>query len=175
MKRIYVCMTLAAAVLLTGCGDREVKSGTAPAEIPPVFVEQAVDGTPTPIPEARTAFKPGDDVLLTGLVMGVRHPFVDGRAVFVLGDEETLTPCDAMPTDHCPTPWDACCDPKEILTEGTATIQVLDESGKPAHISLKGVNGLSELSRVTVTGVVADNATPEAFIVNASAIHIGVR
>jgi hypothetical protein len=175
MKATTVITLTASLALLFGCGKRDKDAPVSSAEIPPAFVEQAINGTPTPIPQARTAFKPGDNVLLSGLVMGVLNPFVEGRAVFVLGDEATITPCDAMPTDHCPTPWDACCDPKQVLAEGTATIQVLDDNGKPAHISLKGMNGLSELSRVTVSGVVAENSTPEAFIVNASAIHIGVR
>jgi len=107
--------------------------------------------------------------------MGTPSPFVEGRAVFVLGDEATITPCDAMAADHCPKPWDACCDPADIRMKGTATIQVIDESGRPVKAGLKGVNGLSELSRVTVTGTVAPHSSQMAFIVNADAIHIGVR
>ena len=52
---------------------------------------------------------------------------------------------------------------------------MVGDDGKPLHTGLEGVNGLNNLSRVTVAGIVADNSSPEAFIVNASAIHIGVR
>lgn len=174
MKKRYGVLVGMGLAVLVGCGESDKK--TAAADVPPVFVEQAIDGTATPITEARTQFKPGDEVTLTGLVMGVPNPFVEGRAVFVLGDEATITPCDAMgDDDHCQIPWDACCDPKEVRSAGTAAIQVLDESGKPARVGLKGVNGLAELSRVTVSGTVAPNSSADAFIVNATAIHIGER
>ena len=93
----------------------------------------------------------------------------------MLGDEATLVPCDLKGDDHCPMPWDNCCDPSELKSAGTATIQVLDDNGKPARTGIKGVQGLKELSRVTVSGKVAKNSTPEAFIVNADAIHVGIR
>lgn len=174
MKKSYVVTLSAVLAVLVGCGGSEEEVSTA--DVPPVFVEDAIAGTPTPIPAARGQFKPGDEVTLTGLVMGVKDPFVKGRAVFVLGDEATITPCDRMgDDDHCATPWDACCDANTIRSAGTAAIQVLDESGRPAKVGLKGVHGLSELSRVTVSGVVAPNSTPAAFVVNATAIHIGVR
>jgi len=169
-KSIFV---MAAMAVLSGCG-KQTQEKQAAVEVPPEFVAQAIEGTPVPIPEART-LKAGEKVVLTGLVMGIPHPFVEGRAVFVLGDEGTLNPCDLKGDDHCPTPWDVCCDPPELKAAGTATIQVVDDSGKPLRTGLKGVNGLKELSRVTVAGTVAPNSSPEAFIVNADAIHIGVR
>jgi hypothetical protein len=107
--------------------------------------------------------------------MGVPVPFVESRAAFVLGDENTLTPCDLKAMDKCKTPWDACCDPAPVRQAGTATIQILDANGKPVRSGLKGFNGLKELSRVTVSGVVADNSSPESFIVNATAVFIGER
>ncbi|QBG46032.1 hypothetical protein EGM51_00865 [Verrucomicrobia bacterium S94] len=175
MKKMMTMGMLAAVVLLAGCGKKDAVVQTAKADLPPVFVSEPIAGTPVPIPEARKA-EPGDEIVLTGLVMGVPNPFVEGRAVFVLGDEGTVTPCDAMgDDDHCPTPWDACCDPAELKQAGTAAIQVVGENGRPVKTGLKGVSGLKELSRVTVSGTVAQNSTPDAFIVNASAIHVGVR
>lgn len=178
MKNRVSIILATVLALLSGCGKpAEIINDAESAQLSSVFVEQ-ISGNPTPVPEARNTFKPGEKVVLTGLIMGVAHPFVEGRAVFVLGDEETITPCDDMDDkadDHCETPWDACCDPADIRANGTVTIQILDDSGKPAHAGLKGVNGLNELSRVTVSGTVAKNSMPEAFIVNATSIHIGVR
>jgi hypothetical protein len=177
MKKTCLTALVGALALLAGCGKPAEKRNTTSVEVPPVFVEQITEETPVPIPLARNTKKPGDEVVLTGLIMGVLHPFVEGRAVFVLGDEATITPCDAMDKDpdHCATPWDACCDPKEIRANGTVTIQILNENDSPARFGLKGIKGLGELSRVTVAGTVAENSTSEAFIVNASAIHIGER
>ena len=174
MKKI-IFTTLTGLTLLAGCSKQEDKPQPPSVEIPPVFVITEIQGAPTAIPEARTSFAAGDEVILTGLIMGVNHPFVEGRAAFVLGDEATLTPCDLKTSDKCKMPWDACCDPAAVRMAGTATIQVLDENGKLIRTGLKGINGLTELSRVTVAGTVAPNSTTEAFIVNARAIHIGVR
>lgn len=175
MKKGTLIPVVTAIALLTGCGKQAEKNAAADVEIPPVFVEESISGNPVPIPEARTKFKAGDEVVLTGLIMGVPHPFVEGRGVFVLGDEGTLTPCDLKEGDACRMPWDVCCDPAAVRTAGTATIQVMDADGKVLRTDLKGVNGLSELSRVTVLGTVAANSSPQAFIVNATEIHIGVR
>ncbi len=168
-------LTLAAMAVLSGCGKQTETKEASAVDVPPVFVLQPIDGTPVPIPEARTQFKAGEKVILTGLIMGVPHPFVEGRAVFVLGDEGSLVPCDMKGDDHCPAPWDNCCDPGDVKAAGTVTVQVLGDDGKPLRTGLKGVNGLAELSRVTVAGTVAPNSSPEAFIINADAIHIGVR
>jgi hypothetical protein len=175
MKKLVTISLLAGVVCLAGCGKQEQGSENVDVEIPAVFVEVPITGNPVAIPEARTAYGAGDEVVLSGLIMGVPHPFVDGRGVFVLGDEATITPCDLNPTDSCAMPWDACCDPSDVRLAGTATIQVLGADDKPLRTGLKGVNGLAELSRVTLTGTVAANSTPEAFIVNATAIHIGGR
>lgn len=172
---VLTIVSLNVTFMLSGCGDRPEQPAASGVDIPNVFVEQKPEGPPVPIPEARTQFQPGDEVLLTGLIMGVPDPFVDGRAVFVLGDEATITPCDLKGDDHCSKPWDACCDPAEIRMNGTATIQVIDETGRPVKAGLKGVNGLSELNRVTVAGTVAPNSSSLAFVVNADAIHVGVR
>ena len=65
--------------------------------------------------------------------------------------------------------------PPACAPVGTVTVQVLGNDGKPVRTGLKGINGLAELSRVTVAGTVAKNSSPEAFVVNASAIHVGIR
>ncbi len=169
-KEIIAVMILGG--LIVGCSDKIEKPMVAVAPTPDVFVAAPLTGTPTPIPQARNEFKPGEEILLQGAVVGVLKPFVDGRAVFVLGDEGTITPCNAMDEDHCRTPWDACCDPREVRAAGTATIQVLGDNGKVLTHGLKGVGGLRELSRVTVRGVVAPMSSAQAFVVNATAIHV---
>ena len=173
MKKTWIAV-IAGTALLLGC-EKQTEEKQAAVELPPIFVAQPIIAPPTPIPEARKQFKPGDTVILTGLIMGVPNPFVEGRAAFVLGDEATITPCDAIDDDHCSMPWDACCDPAEIRMNGTATIQVVDENGRPLKTGLKGINGLRELSRVTVSGTVAPNSSELSFLVNADAVYIGIR
>mgnify|MGYP006138360095 CR=1 FL=1 len=56
--------------------------------------------------------------------------------------DAAVTTCDKMPGDSCKTPWDACCEPRESLQANTATIQIVDASGKPLKTGLRGVNGI---------------------------------
>lgn len=121
---------------------------------------------------ARDTAEPGAEITLKGLVMGRMKPFVDGRAAFVLGDDEILTPCNQKPDDECETPWDVCCDTSDAKRKGTATIQIVGDDGRVLAEPLRGAHGLAELSEVTVQGRVAEGSTADALIVNATAIHV---
>ncbi len=169
MKKILAMCVLAAFVV--GCGEKAPEQATASVPPPPQFVTVAPGGEAKPIPEARN-LDPGSEVVLRGRVMGVREPFVKERALFVLGDEGTITSCNAMPEDHCSTPWDACCDPVTVRSAGTASIQLLGKDGNLLPMGLKGVGGLKELSKVTVAGKVAPGSTAESFVVIASAVFV---
>ena len=167
---------LAIAVLaLASCGKKESTAAveTAPpaAAFDAYFTDQPI-ADPQAIHVARTNAKPGDEIVIQGLIMGRGKVFVDGRASFLLGDREKLTPCNAIPGDECETPWDACCDSKEAKLEGIASIQIVDAEGRVLSGGLKGVKGLKELSSVTVSGTVDRSSTPESLVVNAKVIHV---
>jgi hypothetical protein len=174
MKMLRLTSCTAALILLASCGETEV------AETPPKPQAASLDSWFTAdapadaaaIHVARETAKPGDEITLKGLVMGRMKPFVDGRAAFVLGDDEILTPCNRKPDDECDTPWDVCCDSAADKLKGTATIQITGDDGRVLDGSLRGVHGLTELSAVTVRGLVAEGSSPEALIVNATAIHV---
>ena len=120
----------------------------------------------------RKTAKPGDKLLIKGRVMGSVSPFVEGRAAFVLGDEELLTACSDKGDDDCKTPWDTCCDKKEDFRDGTATIQVVDADGRVLKEGVEGVEGLEKLSRVVIEGVVAEGSGPENLVINATGIQV---
>lgn len=122
------------------------------------------------VTEARN-LEPGDSVVVTGVIGGVMHPFTEGFATFVLGDDAIVF-CNEMGDDHCATPWDACCEDRDVLAKSRAMVQVLDADGTPLAQGLRQVNGLVELSKVTVIGVVAEQSTQENLIINAAQIHV---
>ena len=127
---------------------------------------------PVPIPELRRTAQPGDEVIFEAKVMGTKTPFVENRALFVVGDEGTLTSCDIHHADSCETPWDNCCDTPDALRAGTASIQVVDDDGNVLRHGIKGIAGLRELRRLRIAGTVAADATEAAFIINAKTIQI---
>lgn len=167
------------AIALTALVSCEKHESTATTPTAPntsaleAYFTEAPIADPQAIHIARATAKPGDAIILKGLIMGREKVFVDGRASFLLGDREKLTPCNEMPDDECPTPWDACCDSKEAKRVGIASIQIVDADGRVLTGGLKGVKGLKELSAVTVSGTVAESSTEENLIVNAKSIHVG--
>lgn len=167
---------LAIAVLaLASCGKKETAAAveTAPpsAAFDSYFSDQPI-AEPQAIHVARNGAKPGDEIIIKGLIMGREKVFVDGRASFLLGDREKLTPCNEKGGDDCQTPWDACCDSKEAKREGIASIQITDADGRVLSGGLKGVKGLKELSAVTISGTVDQSTTLENLVVNAKIIHV---
>jgi len=123
---------------------------------------------------ALTTAKPGETITISGEIMGSSNPFIDGRAMLVLGDPTKLTPCNRMPGDACETPWDTCCDDPDVVASSIATIQILDEDGSPLKIGLKGLQGIKELSFLTITGTVAEGSNEKNLLVNATGIHVAV-
>ena len=175
MKNIAIISTIL-AVSLSACKESQSTS-TAEITTPDQALQKYFTEDEIPAGESisviRGKAKPGDEISLNGLVMGREKVFVDGRASFVLGDPTTITPCNKMgEDDHCATPWDACCDSKEALRNGIASIQIVGEDGRVLTGNIKGTQGLKELSSVTVKGKVAPQSSPDAFIVNATEIHV---
>ena len=168
MKRLLLLPVL----LLSACEKPATETtATAPAIPLDSYFATEAPASPQEIHVIRTTAKPGDQVTVSGIVMGREKPFVEGRAAFILGDPTKMTPCNKMPDDHCKTPWDACCDTPEVKREGSATIQIVD-NGRVIKQDLKGVHGLKELSTVTLTGTVDKASTAEALIINASQLHV---
>jgi hypothetical protein len=177
MKMKTTCLILATAALLASCGKKEV-SLTAPTVSAPSTALSAVlaaapTGEPKSIHLIRTTAKPGDEITISGKIMGNEKPFVEGRAAFILGDPEVLTPCNENPGDGCTTPWDTCCDSPEDKKRGTATIQIVGADGRVLKESLEGIGGLANLATVTVTGKVAEGSSADLLIIDAQAIRSG--
>ena len=120
--------------------------------------------------DAKAAAKRGDRITFTARIGGRAAPFVKDRALCTIIDTR-LRSCDEIPGDTCPKPWDYCCEPKESLKANVATMQVVGADGKPLKIAIEGANGLKPLSRITVTGTVAEVADG-MLVVNADGIFI---
>ncbi len=175
MKLTHTLTLPLLAALIVSCG-RETTTKVRidePAEssLTSVFVPSISDEAQA-IHVARQSAKPGDTIVLKGQVMGASEPFVDGRAAFILGDREKLTPCNERPGDSCKTPWDNCCDTKEAFQSGTATIQVIGDDGRVLKQGIEGVQQLQKLSKLLVRGEVAETSTAGNLVINATAIQI---
>ena len=176
MKTTTLLLLPAVCLCLANCENKPAATTAAATQasttdLDSFFVANA-PASPGEIHIVRNTAKPGDAVTLTGLIMGRDTPFVEGRAAFILGDRSVITPCNAVPGDNCETPWDACCDTPEAKQRATATVQLVGPDGRVLKQGLKGVKGLTELSTVTLTGTVDKASTPQAFIINATQLHV---
>src|SRR5687767_4576290 len=136
--------------MLASCKKGEAVTTTAPASSAPSAELSKVLANPPAgqaqaIHTVRTTSKPGDEITISGKIMGADSPFVAGRAAFILGDPELLTPCNEMPGDTCETPWDVCCETSDEKKQGTATIQVVGSDGRVLKENLEGTGGLAKL------------------------------
>lgn len=177
MKPIATLSAILVGLSLCACKESKTTATSAEAVAPDPVLEKFFTAEAIPdaqaIHTARTTAKPGDRISLKGSLIGREKIFVDGRASFILGDPEKLTSCDKMEEeDHCETPWDACCDSKEVKKIGIAAIQILGDDGRVLSGNLKGTKGMKELSSITLTGTVAENSTADNLIINATKIHV---
>ncbi len=101
-----------------------------------------------PVGEARKTAKTDEAITLVGLIGGSSAPFVDGMAAFTIVDAK-VPYCAA--DEGCPTPWDYCCQTNAVK-DNIATVQIVDESGKPVLSDARKLLNVKELSTVTVQG-----------------------
>ncbi len=162
--------------LLASCKEKSdpptVTNLKEPSAALAAVLASAPIGEPKSILLTRSSAKPGDEVTLHGRILGNAKPFVEGRAVFMLGDPKVLTACSDVPGDKCETPWDACCDSPEDKKRATATIQIIGADGRVLKEAIEGVGGLENLAAVSVTGKVADGSSADLMLVNATAIRV---
>ncbi len=177
MKMKSACLAIASAALFASCEKKEITAATPTASAPSAALSAVLAASPTGEPKSihliRATAKPGDQITVSGKIMGNEKPFVDGRSAFILGDPEVLTACNEDPADKCTTPWDVCCDSPEDKNRGIATIQIVGADGRVLKESVEGVGGLANLAAVTVTGKVAEGSSADLLIINAQAIRSG--
>ena len=164
-------------LLLSACNPSKKSGADTPdpsnSDLSAVLLESAPPDALT-VTEARKNPKPGIEVTISGKVMGKMDPFVDGRALLTLGDPAKLTTCDLIPGDSCETPWDVCCDDPDLIKESIATVQVVDDQGRPLKAGLKGLGGMKELSSLVIKGTVAEGSNADNLLINATGIHVAM-
>jgi hypothetical protein len=181
-------MTLAMAFsMVAGCGDASPNadhadleargaetspssSTTANAQVPDGFFLEVAPAGAVPLRDAKNSASVGDRVVLEARIGGRAEPFTESAAVFLIADP-SLPNCAELHGDGCPTPWDYCCEPKDSLMKNLATVQIVDDAGRPLRGSVRGVHGLDPLARIIVVGTVRASDGP-TFVIDASEIHV---
>ncbi len=113
--------------------------------------------------EARKTAQEGKPIVIRGRIGGAAKPIADKYAMFLVTDLSL-----ALCKDGCA---DFCQFPKEQLMSNIATVQVVDNSGKPLKVSIEGISGLKPLTEVVIQGTVAKRDN-NFLIVNAQNIFV---
>lgn len=171
----YSILALGSILTLASCSDEKDTSNPSKSAESTNLSALIITEEPTnaiDIADLRKSAKSGDQVTFSGDILGSEKVFIENRAVMILGDPKKLTACNLNPDDECETPWDVCCDDKEIKKASIVTVQAVDKDGKPLKEGFKGLSGMKELSSLVVTGTVADGSTDANMLVNAIGIFV---
>ncbi len=167
-----------ATLFLSACSgpDGEATQSTDTALSEPaasdLFLETAPESA-QPIASLVQTAQPGDSVTVSGQIGGTTEPFGEGYALFMLADESLVFCNEMSDEDHCPTPWDACCEDPDKLRNSRAMIQIVDEAGEVRTGSLKGDTRLRELDSIVLSGTVIRSQEDGGLVINARKLYRG--
>ncbi|NBD37040.1 MAG: hypothetical protein GVY10_00530 [Verrucomicrobia bacterium] len=172
---LLTAATVLAAALLAGCGKEAASSAesetVAHTAASALLLDEAPDDAPG-IHEAVQNAAPGETIVATGRIGGVMEPLSEDYAGFVLTDERVWF-CDEGEDDHCPTPWDACCEDPDKLAASRFFVQFSGENGEPLLLNLREELGLAENQQVLVRARLgAAEAASGPRILEAEGLHI---
>lgn len=176
VRTLSLAALLAATLLPAGCGDNTTKPGNSGASqaatLPAGLFATSEPAGALKVLDARKSAKPGERVTVIGRIGGSRAPFVSTKAIFTMVDP-TLKSCVEMGDhgdDHCPRPWDYCCEGKSEVSKAVASIEVVGADGKPLPIALNSTGELKPLMLVAVEGILQSDASG-AFVIRADKIY----
>ncbi len=171
-----VLPVLVAALGMSGCEKSPTSGGekgdvAISALLPAGFFLASAPAGVKDVIAAKKGAKPGERIVVRGRVGGSKEPMATERAIFTIMDLG-LQPCGVGKMESCPTPWDYCCDPRDVITKNIATVQVVDSAGRPLKAGLQNMGKLAPLAEVIVEGQVASGSTGDSLVVNASGIFV---
>ena len=176
-----LAMSTALVLLMTvpcGCNDDggssldQIAAETSITIPPARFVDGDKPANTPKLTEVKAESNIGDKVMFEARVGGRADVFVDGMAIFVAADPRLIS-CDQREGDYCKIPWDYCCEHPEKMKLGTATVQIMDDTGIPYEVSAEGQGGIAPLKTIVVQGVVSEKDESGTFVVDASSIWVG--
>ncbi len=141
--------SIVAVMLLvaTGCKDKGQAEKPAIDGTPYLLTSQPAD--PLEVKELLGQAKDGDEVMVIGRIGGELMPWVEGLAMFNLVDS-SLVPCNEIPGDDCPFPWDYCCDPN--VAASRTLVEIVDKNGSTVAEDARRLLGVTELQTIVVKG-----------------------
>ncbi len=172
VSRTLAVLLTTGVLIISGCGREDATQSTSNNTVPSLpgsyFLASAPGGV-QPIATLKQAAKQGDEVVVRAVVGGSVAPIVEGRASLTIVDTAQSNPC-LSGDDHCKTPWDYCCSPREELSAHLATLQVVEPNGRVKAADLS--DRIQPLSILVVRGVVGPRPDAQVLTINATGIFV---
>ena len=141
MRKLIVLLCALAACGGEESTKTEQKETKAPRH--PEWRMSEDPGTAYSVADAKEEL-PTEEVVVVGRI----RKMVKGFAVFQITDDKLDYCGEVNENDTCPTPWDYCCDPQDMVNDLTLAVQFEDENGKPLRADLFGDLRLCDLVAV---------------------------
>ncbi len=173
MKLRSISALALAIFLFVGCGggdDNAASNNAGASSANTDWMLASMPDDAQPVAELKKTAKEGDTVAIRGRIGGRMDPMSKDSAVFVIMDPAIPSCADMAIPDHCPTPWDYCCEKPDSKIANSATIQLVDESGSPREIDLQSF-GLKPLDEVVVVGTVGPRPSEQVLTISATGLH----
>lgn len=161
-------------LLSTGCGPGSSSSAREDPDAPGSAADFLLTQPPAEAPgiyEAVREAAPGDPIVATGRIGGIKEPLSREFAGFVLTDERVAF-CDETGDLGCPTPWDGCCEDPRKLAESRFFVFFFGEDGEPLTTDLRRELGLTANQRVLVQGRLVGPTRDGPPMVQAEGLHV---
>ncbi|MEM1165987.1 MAG: hypothetical protein AAGI30_06815 [Planctomycetota bacterium] len=160
-------LALAAAGLIA-CGERGMAAGDTGGGDARSWVLASAPADAQGVKDAKASAQEGESIVLRGRIGGRLEPITAGSPVFTVMDL-AVPHCNQKHGDVCTTPWDYCCETPESLTANSATVQIVDASGRAVDESPDAA-GFAPLDEVIVVGTVAARPTPDVLTIRATGL-----
>jgi len=167
-------LSLACVFSLTACDPTNSQPPTPTASVVKLPADLIITTEPAGavgVIEARKSATVGTRVAVIGRIGGSRSPFVSTRAIFTIVDPSLKSCAETGEEDHCPRPWDYCCEDKTALAQAIASIEISDASGAPLAISADAGGTLKPLMLVAVEGVL-QSTEGGSFLIRADHVYL---
>jgi len=175
--RIITSIAVLCASLLMACGQSaeqstgsSTTSGASATGESPSWILASAPREAMDVGVAKAEVEEGQQVTVRGRIGGRVDPMSSERAQFVIMDPAIPSCADMGDADHCPTPWDYCCESPASMQANSATVVIVDEEDNARKIDLHTL-GFEPLDEVVVVGTVDSRPTPEVLVIRAREIY----
>ncbi len=170
-------LTSIIACILIGCGgtkDNDSNTNEQMSTLPEFFFTTERPENVKDLVEVKKNAKKGDEIIFLARIGGRKNAsFVPTLAMMIVADP-SLKSCEVMSKEeHCATPEDYCCEDRELLNAGLATIRFMQDANEAYPFSVEDDHGLKTLKYVVIKGTVYDINDEGLFIVDAINVWVG--